>query len=85
MTLGVYSVKCDNHSIKKRSNAIDSCDLAKEQGCRSFRKWEYWGLSSFFVLHYTGDHRVFKPFAHRGAKEDNKVYVRSAPFVKDKV
>ena len=36
-------------------------------------------------MHYTGDHSVFKNFEHRGSKKNKKPFIRSAPFVKEKV
>lgn len=85
---GVFNVKCsDGTTLSKRSNYIDSDDLPRAQGDNRFRRWEFWGYSSYFVLHYTGDHTIFSPFAHRGAKKDQtaRAFIRSAPFVKEKV
>ena len=64
---------------------MDVKDLPKEQGNMTFWRWEYWGFSSLFALHYTGDHTVYTAFPHRGAKEDTRVFVRSPPIVKEKV
>ena len=59
-----------------------------DKGNPQFRRWEYWGFASYFCMHYTGDHSVFTPFCHRNAKPDLehcKQFIRSAPFVKEKV
>ena len=45
--------------MKKRSNAIDSEQSPQGGGDMQFRRWEYWGFSGLFILHYTGDHTVF--------------------------
>ena len=51
--------------MKKRSNAVDSEQTPQGGGDMQFRRWEYWGFSGLFILHYTGDHTVFSGFAHR--------------------
>ena len=43
------------------------------------------GLLGFISHSYTGNHEVFTPFKHRGAKNFRRTYIRSAPFVKEKV
>ena len=50
-----------------------------------FRRWEYWGFSSLFILHSTGDHTVFSGFAHRNSRKISRPFIRSAPYVKEKV
>uniref|UniRef100_A0A1X7T231 SWIM-type domain-containing protein n=1 Tax=Amphimedon queenslandica TaxID=400682 RepID=A0A1X7T231_AMPQE len=85
---GVFAVKCSNGlELTKRSNYIDRADLPRNKGDERFRRWEFWGYKNLFVLHYTGDHSVFSPFAHRSAKlsEVSRPFIRSAPFVKEKV
>ena len=58
----------------------------KETGDKRFRRFEYWGIGSYFVLHYVGDHTLFVPFKHRNSQKQTKPFViRSAPHVKDKV
>ena len=83
----MYTLKSDQYTLKKRSNAVDSASLPVGEGDMNFRRWEYWGFGSFFVLHYTGNHNVFSSFAHRTAKaqQSQKPFIRSAPFVKEKV
>jgi hypothetical protein len=36
-------------------------------------------------MHYTGDHTVYKPFQHRSAKKSKNPYIRSSPYVNEKV
>ena len=45
----------------------------------------YWGYRSYFLLHYTDDHTVYKAFPHRSLKQVSRPFIRSAPFVKEKV
>ena len=78
-------MKCAQGTVllKKRSNVLDSAEC--KEGDVRFRRWEYWGLSSYFILHYTGDHTIYESFGHRGAKDPKKPFIRSAPFVNEKV
>lgn len=80
---------CRKRLSKKRSNLIDAEGLQAREGDPRFRRWEYWGhnnkYSCFFALHYTGEHTIFEPFSHQGTKKKNNPFVRSAPFVKEKV
>lgn len=85
VTKGVYTIKCFGQEIKKRSNAVDSEILSQKEGDDRFRRWEYWGYKCYFLLHYTGDHTVYKAFPHRSLKQAPKPFIRSAPFVKEKV
>ena len=39
---------------------IDMEEKKKGEGHPRFRCHEYWGFSSMFILHYLGDHTVFK-------------------------
>ena len=69
--------------MKKKSSAIDSMD--KKGGDNRFRRFEFWGIGTYFMLHYLGDDAVFQAFCHRNSKSTSKPFVRSAPHVKDKV
>ena len=75
--------------LKKRSNFIDLERLQAREGDSQFRRWEYWGhqniYSCFFALQYTGDHTVYRAFSHRGTRGKKNPFVRSAPYVKEKV
>ena len=64
---------------------IDMEEKKKGEGDPRFRCHEYWGFSSMFILHYLGDHTVFKGFKHRNSKVKVKPFVTSAPHVKEKV
>jgi hypothetical protein len=81
----VYTIKCGVYEVKKRSNAIDSEQTPQGGGDMQFRRWEYWGFSGLFILHYTGDHTVFSGFAHRNSRKISRPFIRSAPYVKEKV
>ena len=85
MQLGVYTVRCQDIALKKRSNAIDdeSCDRRKGNG--NFHRWEYWGYKDLYLMHYTGDHTVFQAFKHRNSQKSKRPFIRSAPSVKEKV
>ena len=85
----VYNVKSDEcHGLMKRSNFVDDKygDGRRRGNCK-FRRWESWGHKSYFLLHYTGDHSIFIPFAHRSASgtKSNKPFIRSAPHIVKKV
>ena len=81
----MYNIQDEGKILKKRLNVVDGkfCDPKKGNG--QFHRWEYWGFEDLFILHYTGDHSVFQPFEHRNSKRTKKKFIRSAPFVKDKV
>lgn len=83
--MGVYDVKHDGKELKKRSNAIDGKFCDPKKGNKQFHRWEYWGFEDLFILHYTGDHSVFQNFKHRNSKKETRPFIRSAPFVKEKV
>ena len=85
VTKGVYTVRSGGYEFKKRSNAVDNISLKKNEGDSLFRRWEYWGVESYFILHYTGDHSIYTAFQHRSATTNKKPFVRSAPYVKEKV
>ena len=57
----------------------------KKGGDSRFRRHEYWGFNSMFILHYLGDHTIFKGFKHRNSKVQTKPFVTTAPHVKEKV
>ena len=80
---GVYTINCKNAVLKKRSNHIDNKNSGKKQGDSRFRRWEYWGYNS--ALHYTGDHSVYESFSHCSSEAQSKPFIRSAPYVKEKV
>ena len=69
--------------IKKKNRMIDLEE--EEKGDNRFRRFEYWGIGPFFMLHYVGDHSVFKPFTHRSPSKQTKPYILSAPIVKEEV
>jgi hypothetical protein len=78
-----YVVKHQGHEISKKSSMIDTESNSK--GDNGFRRYEYWGIRSLFLIHYVEDHTVFKVFQHRNSKINTKPFVRSAPHVKEKV
>lgn len=84
---GTYTLKHETQShkieIKKKSSAIDVENESK--GDDGFRRFEFWGVGSFYMIHYVGDHTIYKSFAHRNSTKQQKPFIRSAPFVKDKV
>ena len=55
------------------------------KGDDRFRRYEYWGIESYFMMHYVGNCTIFEGFCHRNSKDNTKPYIRSAPHVKDKV
>jgi len=59
--------------------------MKKSTGNNSLKCLEYWGVGSYFLVHYLGDHTLFVPFEHRNSKKNTKLFVRSAPFIKEKV
>ena len=82
---GTRSIDCKGYTIKKKTAAIDGKDMNKATGNNLFKRFEYWGVGSYFLLHYLGDHTLFVPFEHRNSKKNAKPFVRSAPFIKEKV
>ena len=64
---------------------IDSEHFERNKGDTAFRREEYWGVGPYFLVHYYGDHTVFKGFKHRSSKLNTNQFVTSAPHVKDKV
>ena len=80
---GTRTTVCESYAIKKKSASIDVKE--KEIGDSSFKRMEYWGIESFYLVHYLGDHTVFVPFEHRNSKSNTKPFIRSAPFIKEKV
>ena len=61
---------------------IDLASCEKDKGDKRFRRFEYWGLGPFYLLHYTGDHTVYEGFQHRNSTKPGKPFIRSAPHVK---
>uniref|UniRef100_A0A1X7VBC5 Uncharacterized protein n=1 Tax=Amphimedon queenslandica TaxID=400682 RepID=A0A1X7VBC5_AMPQE len=85
---GVIDAKCsDGTTLKKRSNYIDREGLPRNKGDDPFRRWEFWGYGSSFILHYTGKDSIFNPFAHCGHRKDEtaRPFIRSGHFIKKKV
>ena len=81
---GTRTLKHRNHyNICKKSSVIDT-ELDKK-GDKRFRRHEYWGVGSIFLVHYLGDSTIFRNFKHRSSKKNTKPFVRSAPHVKKKV
>jgi len=71
--------------LKKKTSAIDVKGEKRNTGDNSFKKLEYWGIQSSYLIHYLGDHQVYVPFEHRNCRKSTKPFVRSAPHVKEKV
>ncbi|XP_019860322.1 PREDICTED: uncharacterized protein LOC109588615 [Amphimedon queenslandica] len=80
---GTYPV--GNDGLTKKNNVIDIKEKKKGEGDKRFRRQEYWGVGQFFLIHYFGDHSIFKSFKHRSSKTNTKPFVTSAPRVKEKV
>ena len=78
-------VPSGNYSVKKKTGAIDVAGIEKQTGDNSFKRLEYWGIGSSYLIHYLGDHNAFVPCAHRNSKKSTKPFVRSAPHIKEKV
>ena len=74
-----------NYSVKKKTGAIDVAGIEKQTGDNSFKRLEYWGIGSSYLIHYLGDHNAFVPCAHRNSKKSTKPFVWSAPHIKEKV
>lgn len=64
---------------------IDCEHLNRKRGDPAFRREEYWGVGPYFLIHYYGDHTVFKGFKHRNSKSNTNQFVTTAPYVKEKV
>ena len=73
-----------NYSVKKKTGAIDVAGIEKQTGDNSFKRLEYWGIGSSYLIHYLGDHNAFVPCAHRNSKKSTKPFVRSAPHIKER-
>ena len=71
--------------MKKKSSTIDVPNDDSGKGDDRFCRFEYWGIGSYFLVHYVGDCTVFGGFCHRNSKDTIKSFVRSAPHVKEKV
>jgi len=65
--------------FRKKSSAID-LNSVDNKGDNRFRRFEYWGIGSYFMLHHVGDDTLYQGFSHRNRKNDtSKPFVRSAP------
>ena len=85
VNVGSYKVKHESLEFRKKSSAIYLNSADKKGDCH-FRRFEYWGIGSYFMLHYVGDDTLYQGFNHRNRmNDDSKPFVRSAPHVKDKV
>ena len=82
---GTRTVIFEDYAIKKKTASIDVKDKEKATDDNSFKRLEYWGIGSFYLVHYLGDHTVLVPFEHRNSKNNTKPFIRSAPFIKEKV
>ena len=71
--------------MKKKSSTIDVPNENSGKGDDNFRRFEYWGIGPYFLVHYVGDSTVFEGFSHRNSKDTIKPFIRSAPHVKEKV
>ena len=85
MHKGTCTTEFGKYSIKKKTGAIDVKDRKSEIGDNSFKRFEYWGIGSSYLIHYLGDHTIYKSFQHRNCKKASKPFVRSAPHIKEKV
>ena len=72
--------------MKRKTSAIDVIDGGKQSGDNRFKRLEYWGTGSIYLVHYFGDQAIYKPFSHRNSKQYScRSFLRSAPHIKDKV
>lgn len=82
---GTRTIRFGNNSFKNKSGSIDLVNIEKESGDSRFKRIEYWGIGSSYMMHYIGDDAIFTPFSHRNSKKSTKPFVRSAPHIKEKV
>ena len=82
---GTYPIKLGDIRITKKSSSIDLEGNGSKNGDPRFRRFEYWGVGTHYILHYLGDNTIFKGFKHWNSKTSTKPFIRSAPHVKDKV
>ena len=83
---GTYPIKHNSGvMMKKKSSTIDIPNDNAGRGDDRFRRYEYWGIESYLLIHYVRDCTVFEGFCHRSSKDNTKPFIRSAPHVKDKV
>ena len=82
---GTRSFHFGKLEMKRKTSAIDVNDGGKLSGDNRFKRLEYWGIQSSYLIHYIGDHEILKPFGHRNSKKSCKPFVRSAPHIKEKV
>jgi len=71
----VYTLKCDDEQndgnvIKKRSKVLAT--PIDSHGDTRFRRWEFWGYHSYYIVHYTGDENVYAPFVHKNSKKSRR-------------
>ena len=71
--------------IKKKYSVIDTMEKDKDTGDARFKRYEYWGIGSCYLVHYVGDHSLYKAFKHRNSTKQERPFIRSAPFVKPEV
>ena len=72
----------EDYAIKKKTASIDVKDKDKATDDNSFKRLEYWGIGSFYLVHYLGDHTVFVPFEHRNSKNNTKPFTGPAESVR---
>lgn len=82
---GTWSFYFGKFEMKRKTSAIDVNDRGKQSGDNRFKRLEYWGIRSSYLIHYIGDLEIYKPFSHRNSKTSCKSFVRSAPHIKEKV
>ena len=72
----IYVVGCAGYDIKKRLKAIDDVNLVYRQRDSRFRRWEFWGYESYYILHYTVETILFLQLAldHRNSKNTTKPF-----------
>ena len=68
-----------------KSSTIDILNDNTSKGDNRFHRYEYWGIGSYFFMHYVGDCTILEGFCHRNSKDNTKPFIRSAPHVKGKV
>ena len=53
-----WSVKFGDTKITKKSSSIDLEGNKSKTGDPRFRRFEYWGVGTHYVLHYLGDNTI---------------------------
>ena len=41
--------------VKKKYSVIDTMEKDKDTGDARFKRYEYWGIGSCYLVHYVGD------------------------------